>query len=192
MQTNSKYFGVFGTLPKRHGKPTAIVIHHTCTRSPEKTRSALLHKKCSTHFEVDVDGTVYRYADEKLVASHCGSANIHTIGIDVTHMENAPFPQVQVDAVKELVTELCIKWNIPQIVHLKLEGIYPHCAVGNTDCPNGFPMEQLGELITTGRDEVSLALEMIDIAIVNDRTSALVEGMMERGKLVEEINRWKH
>lgn len=181
LKINTQYLGCFDTkdkkLSKRHHNPNAIVIHHTCTRNPEKTRSALIKKGYSTHFEVDVDGTVYQYADEMRVACHCGSANIHTIGIDVTHMENAPFPQVQVDAVKELVSSLCAKWGIPQIVHTQLEGIYPHKAVGNTDCPNGFPIEKLGELITTERDEVALAKQMIGIALENGRAAEITKLM---------------
>ena len=138
---NLDYLGCFGSLPKRSTPATAIVIHHTCTSSPKRTRDVLIKKKCSTHFEVGGDGTVYQYADINRIASHCGSANCRTVGIDVTHLEGRDFNIVQLRAVKELVEWLCSELNIPLEVHEQLSGIYPHRALGNTKCPDNFPME---------------------------------------------------
>lgn len=145
MNFNDTYLGCFGTM-KTKIKPVAIVIHHTCTASPKRTRDALKKKNCSTHFEVDKDGTIYRYREENLMCSHCGSANCHTIGIDVTHLEGAEFPIEQVKAVKELVVYLCDKWNIPLEVHETLSGIYPHRAIGSTRCPDNFPISTFLDL----------------------------------------------
>lgn len=139
---NKAYMGCFGLMHTKI-KPTAIVIHHTCTRSPKKTRDALIKKNCSTHFEVDVDGNIYQYREENLMCSHCGAPNYHTIGIDVTHLENAEFPDEQIKSVCELVKYLCDKWNIPQEVHNELSGIFPHRALGSTKCPDNFPIEIL-------------------------------------------------
>ena len=115
MNINKKYYGCFDPLPKRPYKPTAIVIHHTCTKSPERTQKALKEKNYSTHFEVDMDGTIYQYADVNLTASHCCGVNSHVIGIDLTHLKDKPFPQVQVDAAKELVSYLCQAASTPVI-----------------------------------------------------------------------------
>ena len=139
----SKFKGCFNPLKERNRKPTAIVIHHTCTKSPAKTREILKKKKCSTHYEVDTNGDVYCYADDMDICSHCGSCNIHAIGIDVTHMSGAEFPSVQVEAVRNLVDYLCAKWGISHEVHEKLEGIWPHRAIGCTECPQNFPMKEL-------------------------------------------------
>jgi hypothetical protein len=193
MQIDKSYIGCFNTdekkLAKRSHKPTAIVIHHTCTASPKKTRSALKAKGYSPHFEVDVDGHVYQYADIMEVACHCGSANVHAIGIDVTHMHKAAFPQRQVDAVKELVSMLCVEYDIPQVVHLVLEGIWPHLALGNTVCPDRFPMEALGELVTMERDELALLVEMVDIACNNGRVSEVARKLGPNKELMEELKR---
>lgn len=142
IELNTKHLGCFGNLSKR-SKVNAIVIHHTCTKTPEKTRSALLKKGYSTHFEVDTDGTIYHYADVMRICSHCGSSNCYTIGIDVTHMEDAKFPEVQVAAVVRLVDWLCEKYNLSHEVQEKLKGILPHSALCNTKCPNGFPLDRL-------------------------------------------------
>jgi N-acetyl-anhydromuramyl-L-alanine amidase AmpD len=136
------YYDCFEGLKTRK-KPTAIVIHHTCTKTPQKTRSALKKKNESTHYEVDRDGTIYQYADEMLMASHCGAPNYHTIGVDVTHMESAEFTEKQLDSVKALVRYLCDKFDIDDEVHEEMSGIWPHRAIKNTKCPDNFPMEIL-------------------------------------------------
>lgn len=142
MDIDKSNFGCFGKLKKRP-KPTAIVIHHTCTVSHKATIRALKGQKYSTHFEVEKDGTIYQYADVMTMCCHCGSPNWTTIGIDVTHMKDAPWPKEQVDAVHWLVTYLCNLYDIKQEVHMKLEGIYPHKAIGQTACPQDFPMDEL-------------------------------------------------
>lgn len=142
---NTDYYGCFKNLKRRQVRPTAIVIHHTATTKPKRTRESLIKKGYSTHFEVDRDGTIYQYADVMTVCSHCGSANIHTIGIDVTHKSGDEFTEDQIYAVKNLVKWLCNVYGIPQIVHNQLSGIYPHKALGNTVCPEDFPMDKLNQ-----------------------------------------------
>ena len=140
---NLDYLGYFGSLPRRKERIKAIVIHHTCTTSPRKTRKVLQSKGYSTHFEVDQLGNVYQYANCDRLCSHCGSANVHTIGIDVTHPQDADFPEVQIQAVRDLVTWLCAEYRIPQEVHEELSGIYPHRALASTVCPQDFPLDRL-------------------------------------------------
>lgn len=142
IKIDKTHMGCFGKQDKKI-EPKAIVIHHTATTSPKRTRKALMNKGCSTHFEVDKDGTIWQYREEDRMCSHCGSANIHAIGIDVTHMEHAKFPPEQVRAVQDLVEYLCDKWKIPHVVNETLSGIYPHRALGNTVCPDNFPMDYL-------------------------------------------------
>lgn len=145
----TEHMGCFGNLKKRSQAPTAIVIHHTCTASPAKTRRALMKKGFSTHFEVDTDGKIYQYADEMRICSHCRGANIYTIGVDITHLSKAEFPEIQVDAVCKLVDYLCEKWKIERVVNEErkqlLRGIFPHRALCNTACPQNFPMERISE-----------------------------------------------
>lgn len=143
MEINRDFYGCFGKL-KHRSNPTAIVIHHTCTSSHKRTRQSLKSKGYSTHFEVEKDGTIYQYADPgKDMCCHCGSSNFTTIGIDVTHVENAEWPEEQIKSVSWLVNMLCIRYAIPQKVHEELSGIYPHKALGQTACPQDFPMDRL-------------------------------------------------
>ena len=136
------YFGCFGE-EKRKCECVGICTHHTCTSSSKRTRSALIKKGYSTHFEVEKNGNILRYRDEQYMCQHCGSSNAKLISIDVTHLDGAEFPEIQIQALKELVEYLCSKWNIPQVVHEQLSGIYPHRALGSTRCPGNLPMERL-------------------------------------------------
>lgn len=140
---NSRYFDCFENLKRRRKAPTMIVIHHTCTRSPADTRRVLKKKGYSTHFEVDKDGEIYKYADEMDICNHCGSCNCYAIGIDITHMSSADFSDKQFWAVCSLIDYLCEKWNIAREVHDKLDGIYTHRAVRDTVCPQNFPVDKL-------------------------------------------------
>lgn len=144
IEINRDYYDCFDKLKKRK-KPTAWVIHHTCTTTPAKTRKALKDKGCSTHFEVDVDGTIYQYADVMQMTCHCGSPNVHTVGIDVTHPADAKWPEVQIKAVESLVDWLCETYGLSHEVHEKLEGGWPHKALGQTACPQDFPMQRLNK-----------------------------------------------
>ena len=76
-------------------------------------------------------------------AAHCGSPNCHCIGIDATHAKDAPWPAAQVDAVRDLVAWLCEELSIERKVHKDLRGIYPHRALGCTECPQDFPLDSL-------------------------------------------------
>lgn len=147
MEINTKYLGFFDTkekkLPSRSHKPTAVVVHHTCTASPEKTRSALKKKGFSTHFEIDKDGTIYQYVDVMQVAGHCGSSNVYAIGIDITHIKDAKWTDAQYASAKWLADYLHEKYGIKKVVNEKLEGFWPHKALGNTACPQDFDLHRM-------------------------------------------------
>ena len=145
------YLGCFGK-PLRHLKPTAIVVHHSCTRSPKNTRDVLNHKNCSTHFEIDMDGTIYQYREETYRCAHCCAANSYAIGIDCTHMDGKPFSEVQIESLNNLLSYLCDKWNIPKEFHDKLKGtdfkgvpgVFTHRALSPTKCPgDNFPVDKI-------------------------------------------------
>lgn len=139
MRFNDDYMGCFGKLPERK-KTQWIVIHHTCTATPRKTRSALKAKGYSTHFEIDRDGTIYRYAKLDRKCSHCCGANHKAVGVDLTHPAGADWPQAQLDAARELFEWLSAKLGIP----LRLYEAFPagfiyHRAISDTVCPQNFP-----------------------------------------------------
>lgn len=142
MDINKKFMGCFGRTSKKCDC-TAIVIHHSCTASSKRTREVLKSKDCSTHFEIERDGTIYQYREENLQCSHCGSSNCHCIGIDLTHLVGQEFTDPQLRSLKDLLKYLCDKWGITYGVHETLDGIYFHRALGNTVCPDNLRKEQL-------------------------------------------------
>jgi hypothetical protein len=150
-----------GVRPRR-SPPRFIVIHHSATSSPSKTRAALKAHGTATHFEVDQAGRIYRYLDpQTAVAEHAGWINADSIGIDVTHVTNAPWPPAQVAAVARLVAALCAEFAIPRLVAPDGQlypsgglvppgvGILRHRNVrtGGTLCPQDFPMAALGPVL---------------------------------------------
>lgn len=139
MRINKDFLGCFGKLPKRK-KTIGVVIHHTCTTSPARTRSTLKSKGYSTHFEIDKDGTVYQYADLDRKCCHCGSNNHQMVGVDITHAKDAPWPEAQLRAANELFKWLSAQLDIPRICYEELPpGFYFHRAIGDTVCPQDFP-----------------------------------------------------
>ena len=136
------YFGCFGE-EKRKCECVGICIHHTATSSSKRTRSALIKKGYSTHFEIEKNGNILRYRDEQYVCQHCGSSNAKLISIDLTHPTGSEFTKAQMSSLNELLKYLCDKWNIPFEIHETLSGIYPHRALSNTQCPDNLPMDEI-------------------------------------------------
>ena len=170
--------GVFPNSSTRPRKaiPRLIVIHYSYTHSPTSTVNVLNNKGLSTHFEVDKYGNVYRYVDPaKRFAFHGGKLNSRSIGIDVT--STGTFTSTQIDSVRRLVTYLCNRFSIPQVVAPdgvkytnlgQIEaagvGILRHRNLRPTQCPGTFPMEEmtkpLGEGLATWEKAALVAAGM--------------------------------
>lgn len=139
IEIDKTYMDFFGDLPKRkatHG----VVIHHTCTATPKRTRSVLKSQGYSTHFEIDRDGHVYQYAKLDRQCCHCSGANWHCVGVDLTHPAGAEWPQVQLDVAAELFHWLAEKLGIPWVLYEDFpRGFWYHRALCNTVCPQNFP-----------------------------------------------------
>lgn len=151
---------------KRTEPIRCIVVHHTATKSPEQTVSALRRQGFSTHYEIDQRGVIYQYLGHDRVAFHAGTRNGISIGIDLTHVTGADFPVVQIRALGALLKQLCAAHDIPltaappkaqyyewrkgsnsksQVHYLPLPvdafGIYRHSNCGPTRCPDGADVE---------------------------------------------------
>lgn len=186
MKLKTDYLGFFGKLEHRPNEPTAIVIHHTCTKNPEKTRKALKNKGCSTHFEIDTNGDVYQYVDPMEIALHCGSANVHTIGIDVTHVSHAKFTDRQYASYIELIDLLCDKYGIKKETHDRLEGVWPHCALGRTECPQGFDIHCVIGSSDTENDSDDIIRrihDLVGIALAEGRKTEFLDMLNTSFKL---------
>ena len=151
--------------PRRRSGPKFIVIHYTMTGSPRSTVRVLNKRGLSTHYEVDQSGNIYEYADPGSEYTwHGGKMNSYSIGIDIT--SGGRFSNSQINGVRKLVTELCQKFQIPQVVapddkkytnitQVQKDGvgILRHRNLVNTHCPGKFPMEKLGDPAETGEEQ---------------------------------------
>ncbi|TNF33377.1 MAG: N-acetylmuramoyl-L-alanine amidase [Deltaproteobacteria bacterium] len=72
-------------LPRWTQTVSAVVLHATATTSPKECFDTLTSRGLSTHFTIDVDGTVYQDLDPAYVAFHAGEVNSHTIGVDLVN-----------------------------------------------------------------------------------------------------------
>lgn len=117
--------GLEVTSSRKRTQPIQVlVIHHSATKTPEKTYAAFISRTkagdpVSTHFEVDLDGNVWLYMDpDKRVAYHAGPWNGRSIGIDLTGPNKARggFTPAQVEALERLIRWLADEYNIPMNV----------------------------------------------------------------------------
>ena len=134
-----------------------VVVHHSDTRTREGMVRALnaAGREASTHYSVDVDGSIHCHADPlERVTWHCPGANLHGIGVDIIHRRGMPFPDVQVAAAGRLLRWLCKVHGLPAVA---AEGRFPagkgqlarqawgvigHGQVQATRCPDGFPIAE--------------------------------------------------
>ena len=102
---------------------TTVVIHATGGKSLAGAISALLNRKLSYHYIIDVDGTVTKLVPITRAAWHAGkstgpngdSVNRYSIGISLVNDGKSPYPQEQVAALVKLIKELAfgitpLKW----------------------------------------------------------------------------------
>jgi len=143
--------------PPRTSPPRFIVIHYSLTHSPLQTVNVLRGKNLSTHFEVDQQGRIHQYVDPALrYTLHGLKLNKHSIGIDMTSM--GKFSAAQIAGARRLVTYLCRRFNIPQVVApdkvryttmAQIEsaglGILRHRNLRPTSCPGNFPIAVLAD-----------------------------------------------
>lgn len=110
-----------------------VVLHFTDVATMEEALQILTDpkRKVSSHYAIDEDGTIYQLVDDEKRAWHAGSSswkgqdnvNHFSIGIELQnggyHAGYAlrgvwpPFPENQINALKELLKMLRAKFSIP-------------------------------------------------------------------------------
>ena len=104
-------------------RPNLIVLHHTGSDSVGRALRALTspERKVSSHYLIDRDGTVIRLVDESARAWHAGKSwwggitdvNSVSIGVELHNNGSEPFPDVQIDALLKLLTDIRTRYPIP-------------------------------------------------------------------------------
>ncbi len=106
-------------------KPNYVLIHHTAQNSTDQTiRTFQLERTAvSSHYVVGRDGKVVQMVNDYVRAHHAGAGrwgndtdlNSSSIGIEMDNNGTTdPWPQVQIDALVELLKVLKERHRIPQ------------------------------------------------------------------------------
>ncbi len=104
-----------------------LVLHYTGMQTAEAAIARLrdAEARVSAHYVVDEDGTLYALVPEERRAWHAGKGvwqgetdcNAASIGIEIVNPGHEwgyrDFPDVQIDAVIALVTDIRSRWTIP-------------------------------------------------------------------------------
>ena len=111
----------------RRGPPDMLVLHYTGMRTADEAVARLCdpEAKVSAHYVVDEDGSILRLVAEERRAWHAGrgawqgetDCNAASIGIEIVNPGHEfgyrDFPDVQIDAVINLVSDIRSRWTIP-------------------------------------------------------------------------------
>ena len=99
------------------GRITAIVIHDTASPDLQSALSWLTHpaSDVSSHYLIDVDGTIYQLVEEEMCAWHAGISILHgvenvndySIGIELVGTGDKKYPEIQTRACAALCADIC-------------------------------------------------------------------------------------
>jgi N-acetylmuramoyl-L-alanine amidase len=110
----------------RRSPPDMLVLHYTGMRTADEAVARLcdVEAKVSAHYVVDEDGSILRLVAEERRAWHAGKGawqgetdcNAASIGIEIVNPGHefgyCDFPEVQIDAVISLVSDIRSRWTI--------------------------------------------------------------------------------
>jgi N-acetylmuramoyl-L-alanine amidase len=133
-------------------KPNYVMIHHTAQNSTEQTiRTFQLERTAvSSHYVVGRDGKIVQMVNDYVRGHHAGAGrwgndtdlNSSSIGIEMDNNGlTDPWPQVQIDALIQLLTTLKEKHKIPQANFI---GHADYAPTRKND-PRNFPWKKLAE-----------------------------------------------
>ena len=111
----------------RRGPPDMLVLHYTGMRTTDEAVARLCDAgaKVSAHYVVDEDGSILRLVAEERRAWHAGrgawqgetDCNAASIGVEIVNPGHEfgyrDFPEIQIDAVISLVSDIRSRWTIP-------------------------------------------------------------------------------
>jgi N-acetylmuramoyl-L-alanine amidase len=142
----------------RPAPPDMIILHYTGmvsgTAALERLRDGDHERKVSAHYLVEEDGRVFSLVAEERRAWHAGlsfwkgqtNLNDISVGIEIVNPGHEfgyrPFPDRQIGAVVELLTEIRSRWDIPDERILGHSDIAP---ARKTDPGELFPWKTLAD-----------------------------------------------
>lgn len=133
-------------------KPNYVMIHHTAQNSLEQTVRTFHSERAqvSSHYVIGRDGKIVQMVNDYLRAHHAGAGmwgndtdlNSSSIGIELDNDGlTDPWPDVQIDALIQLLNYLKEAYNIPQANFIGHMDYAPSRKID----PSRFPWEKLAE-----------------------------------------------
>ena len=134
-----------------------VVLHATVLNSIEEVGRHFANPdtKVSAHYTIDRDGTIVSHVPEEQRAWHAGQSrmkdgrtnvNDFSVGIELVNLNDGvdPFPEPQIQAMRDLLTEIIARHPIRYIV------THYECAdpPGRKSDPNGFQPSWIEGLLT--------------------------------------------
>lgn len=123
---------------RAQGSRTSILVLHYTADNFERTKETFLNpqSQVSSHYVIDIEGSIYEFVKEENRAWHAGSSffngindvNSNSIGIEIVnpgYIEGKPlhpFPLAQQNAIAALSADI-----------IKRYGIKPFCVIGHSD-----------------------------------------------------------
>lgn len=140
----------------RRKPPDMIVLHYTGMTTGEAALERLRNPlaKVSAHYLVEEDGRVFSLVPEERRAWHAGKSfwlgetdiNAISIGIEIVNPGHEwgyrPFPAMQTAAVCRLLTDIRLRWSIPDTRIIGHSDVAPE---RKTDPGELFPWKRLAE-----------------------------------------------
>lgn len=133
----------------KNRKITCVVLHATATSGLQSPKEWLCDpaSQVSSHFLIDLDGTIYQLVDDNDIAWHAGvsewkgqdNVNDFSIGIELVNANDGkmPYPPEQLSSLVGLVAEICEVNNITATDVIGHRDIAP----GRKTDPAGFPFD---------------------------------------------------
>ena len=140
----------------RTGPPDMIILHYTGMPTGEAALARMRdpQAKVSAHYMVETDGRVFALVPEARRAWHAGKSfwrgatdiNSCSIGVEIVNPGHefgyAPFPDAQIAAVIDLMTDIRGRWTVPDDRILGHSDVAP----GRKEDPGElFPWKRLAE-----------------------------------------------
>jgi N-acetylmuramoyl-L-alanine amidase len=143
----------FGPRP---APPDMILLHYTGMRTGESALARLRDPEAqvSAHYLVEEDGRIFSLVAEERRAWHAGRSfwkgatdiNSASVGVEIVNPGHEfgyrPFPDAQIAAVIELVTEIRTRWTVPDARILAHSDVAP---ARKEDPGELFPWKRLAE-----------------------------------------------
>jgi N-acetylmuramoyl-L-alanine amidase len=133
-------------------RPNFVIIHHAGSSVVAEALRTLTDPQgeVSSHYVIGRDGTVYQLVDERARAWHAGDSqwggmtdiNSASLGIELDNNGTEPFPDVQISALLELLTDIQRRYHIPTGNFLGHADIAPK---RKTDPSRYFPWQLLAQ-----------------------------------------------